>query len=273
MTPHVRIVIAAAAVLFLACGWKRTGTSPKDEVGDGASQVELTISNVTKEQAQQFVEDIDDYGDVDNVVLKSWANGTAIYEIAIDGCECDFPAMMAEIPTPGFKYQGRTSKIRYAAFDNLAPTVTFVKPENGVVVKEREIEVVVEVPDEDVAEVTINGKGTDRSGSRFTTRVQLNEGANDLEAVARDTTGNEGKRQIRVGLDSTPPEVSAQITVLIEGDTEPGSRVYVNGEEVQVDSNGHYEAKVRVKKGQKEVEVVVIDPNGNRTETMRPIGD
>ncbi len=103
--------------------------------------------------------------------------------------------------------------------------------------------------------------------------MTLNERANDLIAIAKDATGNEGKAELRIGLDSTPPEVSANITVIIEGDVEPGSRVIVNGNEVPVDAKGHYEAKVEVKRGQKEVEIVAIDPQGNRTETMRPIGN
>lgn len=266
------IPLAVLTLVVSGCGWKRTGTNPKDELGDGNSIVELTLTSVTREQAQQFIEDLDDYGDVDRVELKSFNNGTAVYEVEIDGCECDFPAMMAEIPEPGFRYMGRTSKIRYAAFDNQPPKVKFLRPENGAVVREKEIEVAVEVPDEDVKEVSINGRAADRSGTTFTTRIRLGEGANDLIAVAKDATGNEGKAQIRVGLDSTPPEVSANVTVVIEGDVEPGTRVIVNGDEVPVDSRGHYEAKVRVKSGQKEVEIIAIDPYGNRTETMRPIG-
>lgn len=274
MIANLRFVaIATTVALVLGCGWKRTGTSPKDELGDGTSVVELTLANVTREQAQQFIEDLDDYGDVEKVTLKSFNQGTAVYTVEIDGCECDLPAMMAEIPEPGFKYMGRTSQVRYAAFDNQPPRPTFVKPQSGAVVKEKTIEVVVDVPDQDVAEVLINGKKADRNGTRFSAKVPLHEGANDISAVAKDATGNEGTAQLRVGLDSTPPEVTATVTVIIEGQVEPGTRVIVNGEEVAVDANGRYEAKVKVKQGQREVEVIAIDKYGNRTETMRPIGN
>ena len=121
---RVSSVVAVVVALLLGCGWKRTGSSPKDELGSGVSTVELTLHNVSQEQAKKFIEDIDDYGDVEKVELKSWANGTATYAIDIDGCECDFPAMMAKIPEPGFTYQGRTTRISYAAFDNRPPTVT-----------------------------------------------------------------------------------------------------------------------------------------------------
>ncbi|MBX5481403.1 MAG: hypothetical protein IRZ16_06090 [Myxococcaceae bacterium] len=271
---RITSVVAVVVALTLGCGWKRTGTSPKEEIGGGGvSTVELTLHNVTQEQAKKFMEDLDDYGDIEKIELKTWANGTAVYVIDVDGCECDLPAMMGKIPEPGFTYQGRTTRISYTAFDNRPPSLTFVQPEDGFITKDKQIQVVVQVPDEDVAQVTINGKPTSRSGDKFSVTLPLSDGANDIVAVAKDKTGNESKAQIRVGLDATPPEVTATVTVLIEGDVEPGTRVIVNGEEVPVDGDGHYEAKVKVKKGQKEVEVIAIDSHGNRTETMRPIGE
>lgn len=270
---RITTIIAVLVALTLGCGWKRTGSAPKEEVGSGLSVVELTLQNVTQDQAKQFIEDLDDYGDVEKIELKSWANNTAVYTVSLDGCECDLPAMVAKIPEPGFTYQGRSTRMGYAAFDNKPPSVSIVSPEDGLVTREKQVQVVVEVPDDDVAQVTVNGKATTRAGSRFTVSLPLNEGANDLIASAKDKNGNEAKAQIRVGLDTKPPEVTGQVTVIIEGDVPPGTKVLVNGEEAPVDDKGHYEAKVKVKKGQKEVEIIAIDPYGNRTETMRPIGE
>ena len=267
------VVIAAVATCALACGgWKRTGTSPKAEIGSGNSVVELVISHISQDQAKQFMDEIKDRGDIENIELKNWSNGTAVYVVEIRGSEAEFPAMVARIPEPGFRYGGRTSRIVYEAYDNHPPSLSFVKPNDGLVTKDKQIEVVVEVPDEDVAQVTIGGRPANRNGSRFSTTLPLGEGANDIVAVAKDNSGNETTKQVRVGLDSTPPEVSATVTVVIEGDVEPGTRVMVDGNEVEVDDKGHWKAPVKVKPGQREVEVIAIDSHGNRTEQMKPIG-
>jgi Glucodextranase, domain B len=272
---RLSLSVSIAALAFTACGgWKRTGSSSKAEIGgENIATVELTLANVTREQAQAFSRQLDDYGDVKKVELKSYTEGVAIYDVDVQGCECEVPAMVARIPSPGFKYQGRQAKFRYAAFDNIPPKLVFVKPAPGAVFKERQVEVQVDVPDADVAEVSVNGQQMQRSGSRFTTLVALKEGANDLTAVAKDASGNEGRGQLRIGLDTTPPDITTAVTVIIDGKVEPGTRVYVNGDEVKVDSAGRYEAKVKVKRGQREVEVVAVDQYGNRNQTMRPIGD
>jgi hypothetical protein len=264
----------AVAALTGCGGWKRTGTSTSAVIGgENIAAVELTLANVNREDAQKFVQQLKDYGDVKGVQLKSYQDGVAVFDVEVRGCECEVPDMVSRIPSPAFKYQGRQAKFRYAAVDNIAPKLAFVKPAAGVVLREKQVDVVVEVPDQDVVEVTLNGQPMQRNGSRFNLSVPLKQGANDFSAVAKDASGNIGRSQLRIGHDSTPPEVTAAVTVIIEGDVEPGTRVYVNGNEVQVDTRGHYEAKVRVKRDQREVEVVAIDPYGNRTQRMRPLGD
>ena len=276
MAMRVSVSVSIAALALTACGgWKRTGSSAKAEIGGGenVATVEITLANVTREQAQAFTRQLHDYGDIKKAELKSYQEGVAVYDVDVQGCECEVPAMVARIPSPGFKYQGRQAKFRYAAFDNIAPKVAFLKPAAGTVFKDRQVEVQVEAPDPDVAEVTLNGQPMKRSGSRFSSLVALKEGANDLLALAKDASGNEGRAQLRIGLDTTPPDVTAAVTVVIDGKVDPGTRVYVNGDEAKVDNAGRYEAKVKVKRGQREVEVVAVDQYGNRNQTMRPIGD
>ncbi len=274
MNANLRSALVMVVLVLAGCGsWKRTGSSAKAEIDDDPiSTVELTIGNITQAQALEFVEQLDDYGDLEKIQLKSWANNTAVYIVDVEGCECDLPAMLAEIPSPGFRYQGRTTKIQFTAFDNVAPTVKFVSHDDGDVVKEKKPQLEVEVPDEDVVEVTIAGHKAEKNGTRYRVAVALKDGSNDIVAVAKDTTGNEGKATLRVGLDATPPEVTGTVTVIIEGKVDPGSKVYVDGVEVDTDSAGYYEAKVKVKKGQREVQVIAVDPYGNRTETMKSIG-
>lgn len=275
MRANLSTAIVLTVLVLAGCGgWRRTGSASKAEIGASpVSSVELTIGQITQAQAQEFVEQLEDYGDVNKVELKSWTNNTAVYAVEVDGCECDLPAMLAEIPTPGFRYLGRTTRVQYEAYDNVSPTLEFVSPDEGTVTKERKVTVEVEIPDGDLVEVTIAGMKAERSGTRYRVAVALKEGSNDILAVAKDTTGNVSQANLRIGLDATPPEVSGTLSVLIEGDVAPGTKVFVNGSEVEVDSSGHYAAPVKVQKGQREVKILAVDRYGNRNETSRSIGD
>jgi hypothetical protein len=206
MTTNLRLTVLLSVLVLAGCGgWRRTGSAPTSRIGASpVSSVELTITQISRAQAKEFVENLRDYGDLKKIELLSWENGTALYSVQVDGCECDLPAMLAEIPTPGFRYQGRITQIRYEAYDNVAPTLRFVSPRQGSVTRDQRVMVEVEIPDDDVAEVTIGGTPAERYGTHYRAAVALREGTNDILAVARDTTGNEARATIRLGLDTTP---------------------------------------------------------------------
>jgi hypothetical protein len=73
--------------------------------------------------------------------------------------------------------------------------------------------------------------------------------------------------------DTTPPplELKAPFGIggqfyIIEGTTEPGATVFVNGEEADVESSGHFKKLVSFNKvGQNSVVVKAVDPAGNQT--------
>ena len=51
---------------------------------------------------------------------------------------------------------------------------------------------------------------------------------------------------------------------MIEGTTEPGATVFINDEEVEVESNGHFKKLVQLNKvGRNSVIVKAVDPAGN----------
>src|SRR3954466_2225760 len=161
----LRRLLLFAALLALGCaGPRRTGSRAEAKVGEGEclSQLELTVAGMTRAEAEQFKRDLEAQGDIQAMVLKSHLQGTAIFELDVRGCECDLPAKIANIRSPGLKYEGRTTKMRYSAFDNHPPSVSFVFPESGRVLTERELLVTVEVPDADVAEVVVNDQPASR---------------------------------------------------------------------------------------------------------------
>jgi len=271
-----RTLLVAVALAVSACSSVvRTGSAASSKVGDDPiSHVQLTINSITKEDADKFKAQLEDQGKVENVMLRSYLQGTAQYELDVKGCECDLPAKMAAIDHPGFKYEGRVTQIRYAAFDNIPPTVTFVYPLEGKVSTSAQIWATVEIPGQDVADVQINGLRAEHfKGNLWRAQLTLRDGVNDLTAIARDKAGNEGKATVRAAIDTTPPAVEATVKVVVEGTVEPGSTVLIDGNEIAVDAAGKYHVEVPIRKGQRQLEIVAIDKNGNKGTTMKDIGN
>ena len=270
-----RLLFLSVVAGGIGCGGvRRTGTAPGAVIGEKpVSHVELTIHNLTQDQAEKVKEQLGRQ-DLDHVVLKQFAGGNAVYELDVEGCECDVPAKVAQLSQLGFKYEGRVTKMAFSAFDNTPPTVTFVTPGAGKVLTESAQGITVEVPDADVVSVTVNGTPASRfKGNLFRAQLSLKDGVNDLVVIAKDKTGNEGRAQIRVAVDTTPPALAATVKVVVEGQVDPGATVMIEGKEASVESNGHYKAEVPVRKGQKEVEIIAIDKSGNKTKTTKDIGN
>jgi urease alpha subunit len=59
----------------------------------------------------------------------------------------------------------------------------------------------------------------------------------------------------------------------VEGTVEAGSTVLINGNEIAVDANGRYKAEIPIRKGQREVEIVAVDKNGNKNIIKKDIGN
>jgi hypothetical protein len=267
--------LAGLAALAACSGPARTGTAAESKIGsDPVSHVVLTISGITKPDLDAFKALLEDQGHVENVLVKSYLNGTAVFELDVNGCECDLPAKMAAIAHPGFKYEGRSTQLRYSAFDNQPPTVKFVFPAEGKVSTTTDLWATVEIPDQDVAEVQINGVHAEHfKGSLYRAHLTLKEGVNDLTAVAKDKAGNFGQAVTRTAVDTTPPAIEATVKVVVEGVVEPGSTILIDGNEIPVDAAGHYKAEVPIKKGQRQIEIVAIDKNGNKGSSMKDIGN
>jgi hypothetical protein len=83
--------------------------------------------------------------------------------------------------------------------------------------------------------------------------------------------GGGGKGAVSANADTTPPllQLKAPFSVgaqffIIEGTTEPGATVFINDEEVEVESNGHFKKLVQLNKvGRNSVIVKAVDPAGN----------
>src|SRR5205823_15091350 len=136
-----------------ACGGiKYTGTASNAEMGDqGLSHVQLTVHNLSKPDADAFIEQLSNLGRIQNGKLTKWEANTAVFDLDVKGCECELPQLVANVPMMGFKYEGRLTSVRFSAFDNKPPTITFVSPDEGKVITEQSMFVSVEIPQQHVA--------------------------------------------------------------------------------------------------------------------------
>lgn len=78
--------------------------------------------------------------------------------------------------------------------------------------------------------------------------------------------------------DHTPPQLTVQPArqmgqlFIVEGQTEPGATVTINGESVDVDANGHFRKAVEAHSaGWNDLVVDAVDPAGNRTERRQRV--
>ncbi len=258
-------------VLSLACA--TTAPSQVAPPSRSNTEVELTVRDADADSVALLQQEFSKRNEFKTAQLKSHSGKTAVFTVSYPGDVGDLPKALANIPHPGLKFVGALHRVEYSAFDNQPPTLSFLHPQSEQVLTTKEQFVTIEVPDKDLELVTIGGKPVEPyRGSVYRQKVTLAEGRQEIVAVARDRAGNETSAKVAVLVDTTPPALNAQIRLVVEGQVEPGSSVLINGQEVEVESDGRYKAEVPVRKGQRKVEIVAIDKNGNKSVTQKDIG-
>lgn len=121
----------------------------------------------------------------------------------------------------------------------------------------------------------------DKEGVFSISKFRLQEGENDIKAIAVDPTGqkeSEESKTYSILFDQTPPEL--KITnpedgeeffdkdkeIAIEGKSEPEVKLTINGFLAMVDPEGYFSKMIELKEGENEIKVEVIDKAGNKTE-------
>lgn len=237
-------------------------------------EVELTVTDVDAEMIKELQGALAGVAEFRSAQLKSHVGRSAVFSVMYPGDLNDLPKRLSAIPNPGLKFVSSKHAFTYAAFDNQPPTIGFVFPQNEQVLNAKEQFITVEVPDKDLASVTIGGKNAPLyKGSIYRLKLDLVEGKQELIATAKDKSGNESSARVTVTIDTTAPALQAQIKLLVEGHVEPGSSVLIDGIEVAVDGSGNYRAEVPVRKGQRRVEIIAIDRSGNKSISVKTLGE
>lgn len=120
------------------------------------------------------------------------------------------------------------------------------------------------------------------SEGNFTYSYNLKDGLNSISAVAKDKSGNESQKSniVTVNFDTEPPELnisspedgseyygSKQRQVVIEGNTEGGSKVTINERIVIVESDGTFSFTTTLNEGDNTFSIKSEDKAGNYSES------
>lgn len=119
------------------------------------------------------------------------------------------------------------------------------------------------------------------SDGEFNYTFALNDGENKISAYARDSAGNESQKTdvFNIIYDDEPPELSLktpvdgtnyygskQRQVLLEGVTEEGVNININGRFVQVDSGGKFTFTTTLNEGENKFTILASDKAENTSE-------
>lgn len=228
-------------------------------------------------------------GDLGN--LEADAQGNARYEATLSGISVAGQHMilgrsvvvhekaddLTTQPTGGAGARIAVGVIGVAA-DTTPPTVKVLAPREGQKLNANPVNVVVEVQDDlGVAGVTIAGKAAapDPSGpGRWRLALSATRGANQVQVVARDVGGNEGKAQVGFAFNDKPPVVEAEALLVVSGKVDDLTcTLTINGQKVAYDQKtGAYSARVAADPKQpSKVTIVATDEFGNSRTELRDV--
>lgn len=130
-----------------------------------------------------------------------------------------------------------------------------------------------------------NGSETDsladKNGTFSFSGLELNSGANTYYAIAQDSSGNQSQKtkEFTITFSNKPPSLSVdspadgtqffgttQRQVTIQGATDSGSSITINGRIITVDDGGKFQYTTTLNDGANPFKVIATDQAGNTTE-------
>ena len=185
---------------------------------------------------------------------------------------------ISKLPHPGLEAKAAEAFLSYRGFDNRAPSVEVLGPQDGAVITDRAVVVDVRSVDRDTESIRVGnvdatrGAGTDS----WSATINLKEGENDIDIIATDDAGNEAAKKVRLIVDTTPPELEVEVEVLsfdkavVRGVVRDG-KVKVDAKDASVDLLGKFELPVTVDPDKQDVVVSAVDPHGNTISIRRSL--
>ncbi|MCI0342193.1 MAG: hypothetical protein L0216_13790, partial [Planctomycetales bacterium] len=242
--------------------------------GDGEWVVRIAVAGASGADAALREPLLARVREIPGVAEAAWADGSDSIRVVFRGDLSALLARLARLSGPSLVLGPAELHVPATVRDDTPPSPKIFDPVEGAAIAAARIPVGVLVPDEDVVGVSVNGIPATRLPDQNVWRadVPCAEGANVLTAVARDRAGNEGRHVVRVGVDTTPPDVTANAVIRVHGRVDdPASRVTVNGKPVEVRGDGSYETLVALPPDGRVI-VEATDSLGNKTTRILEFG-
>lgn len=183
-----------------------------------------------------------------------------------------------ELPHPGLEAQRAEVRLSYRGFDNKAPSIEVLEPAPDTVVTEPVVNVTVRIPDVDTAAVDIGEEDGQKTGELYRAAVrELPEGESTITVKATDRAGNAATVDIKVTLDTTPPELEVEVQVpsydkaVVRGKVKDAMKLTIDGREVPVDMFGNFQKEVAVDPDTGFTEVIAVDAHANVRKIRRSV--
>ncbi|RSD29097.1 S8 family peptidase [Mesobacillus subterraneus] len=94
------------------------------------------------------------------------------------------------------------------SYDPHAPELAITSPADGSKINKETVTVTGTIADDYLEEVTVNGTAAKVEGGKYSARVMLDEGDNEIKVVAKDKAGNTSEQAINVDVKFTAPVIS-----------------------------------------------------------------
>ena len=163
--------------------------------------------------------------------------------------------------------------------DTLPPVIAIISPQDNSVLNSKTFTLKGYV---DIGStVLVDGKSVIVDGTgNFETNIEIISSPQTINIVATDIAGNTAQKTLTLFLDLTPPQLSItkpimfqqvnKLPLLVEGTTEKGAKLTVNGNIVEVKDDGSFSfSLLDLPEGElSNVEVIATDSAGNSTKKI-----
>jgi len=161
--------------------------------------------------------------------------------------------------------------------DTRPPSISLKHPLPGTV--QNSTYVTITVASDEEASFNIAGQAVDTFGGVADLGLDLQEGPNTIHVKAVDKAGNVNEKDFTIIIDVTRPALSlikpqtpvfktSKNTLDIEGSTEPGANLTIDGKGVPVGADGKFALKQKLVLGQNDIHIIARDKAGNTNEII-----
>jgi len=174
----------------------------------------------------------------------------------------------------------QTSIVREITLLTQPPDILVTNPSDNLWINQQMLSVQGSVSPGTQVRVNQTEATVDEEGN-FNVDVVLEEGENNVRIEAGDDVGNISVEERRVYLRTRPPALSLttvnegmtvrEPSILAVGQTEPHTTVWLNGRELEVDSQGGFQGMVDLVEGDNVIRVEALDRAGNTAVLVREV--